>query len=144
MNRIHLSSRTAHRVLMAVVAATALTAPACDNRVSVSPTAPRWWDGVGPGNVGDRTLLISGNLRVEGGACVEATVLYDGLEIASARTVCPDAQGCADLALDYRVAGAVVVNREGLSLGGVTLPLGAQWARLRAGEAVTFEIEFTD
>ncbi len=82
---------------------------------------------------------------------------------------CPDVSGCAQLeltaaahsasghhpisfqvlrqsteAVDSLAQGTALVSREGLSLPGVTIPLGPKHARLRAGGVVTFEIEFRD
>ena len=95
-------------------------------------------------------------------------MLYVGLEVAGARSRCPDPSGCAELELaaevwtasghhtiafqvlrqsgdvvDYRAEGAVHVSRDGVNLGGVPLKLGPAHASLTAGEAVTFDIEFT-
>jgi hypothetical protein len=141
-----------------------LTVVACGD-VNVGPVAPEWPDP----EPGIRTLQISGELRAEEGSCLEATVLYDGQEAAGARVVCAKARGCATLelaatvrswaghhtisfqvlnqsqnAIDYLAEGTVVVDREGISLGGTSLPLKPTHAKLRKGGVVSFEIDLVD
>jgi hypothetical protein len=154
------------RVLQVLVCAGVLTIVACDNAVNISPTAPQWTN-IAP--VGSRSLQISGSLTAERGSCLEATILYDGRELADARATCPYPGGCAELELAattpsssghhtisfqilrqsqefiaYLAEGTVVVSREGLPLGGVTLSLGPAHAKLRSGGVVTFDLEFRD
>lgn len=171
MKRTGLSSEKGRRALRALgaVAAAALTTLACDNSMTFkAPTFPDWPDGpFSP--PGLRTVQIHGVLEVADGTCLEATVLYDGRELAGARARCPEPSGCAQLELgatvrseaghhtisfqvldqsrervDYIAAGSVLVSREGLSLGGAAMPLGPAHARLEAGGAVDFEVVFTD
>jgi len=149
-----------------------MTTLACDNSVNFkAPTMPEWpdWQDWPAGVPGTRTLQIEGALAIQDGGVLEATVLYDGLEVPGARSHCPQPAGCAELELeasvrsatgnhtisflvlqqsretvDYVAGGTVVVSREGLALGGVAMPLGPTHARLEAGGAVTFEVVFTD
>jgi hypothetical protein len=44
--------------------------------------------------------------------------------------------------IDYIVEGSVLVDRDGLGPGGVTIPLGPTYASLRPGDVVTFDIQF--
>lgn len=99
----------------------------------------------------------------------EATILYDGRELAGARTTCPHPGGCAELelavttpttaghntaslrmlrqsedAMDYVAMGTVLVSREDLSLKGVVIDLSSTHATLRAGDSVTFDLHFRD
>lgn len=167
MKRATFTRFAAGRALPVLVwAVAALTLIACDNDVTFSPTAPRF-PPIEP--VGDRTLQIDGTLTAERGTCLRATVLFDGKELAGARAACPEAGGCAELALaartistsgrhtisfmvldqsaaavEYLARGNVLVTRDGVSLGGVNLDLGPQSATLRRGESVTFEVVFTD
>lgn len=138
---------------------------ACDNSVEFSPTAPSF----APGPIGPRSLEISGSLTTETGSCLGATVLFDGRELADARTSCPNADGCVRLDLSavtpsatghhtisfevvgqsarrarYVAEGTVLVDREGLTLTSVPLILGPKSARLRAGESITFDLDFSD
>lgn len=162
MKRMRMSSPL-YRMLVLTWAAS-LTAVACDSSVSFNPTAPEF-PFAEPGS--GRNLQISGRLVTEQGSCLEATVLYDGMELKKARAACPKASGCAKLeleasllstsghhtisfqvlrqsaeAVDYRVEGSVLVRRQGMALAGDTIRLRPTSARLRAGEMVTFEIEF--
>lgn len=166
MTRTDGFTRSAARALQALVWAAALLLVACDNDVHFSPTAPRW-----PNDslVGDRSLQISGSLTAEGGSCLEATILYDGVELAGARARCHDPGGCAELELaatsrtragrhtisfrvlaqsaevvEYLGRGELLVTREGLSLGGARIHLGPERATLRAGESLDFEVSFVD
>ena len=169
MERKDLSGRTARRALRALVGVVALGALACDGSVNV--TGPSWpepseWSWSEPGT---RSLQISGSLETQDGACLEATVLYDGVELAGARSGCAEASGCALLqlngsassksgrhtisfkvlrqsqaTLDYVARGSVLVSREGLGLGGVAIPFGPKRARLGEGDALTFDVEFVN
>ena len=166
MRRAIRSSKNASRALRALVGVAALGALACDNSVSFTgPTVPE--SPVGS-RAGIRNLQIYGSLEARDGAFLEATVFYDGVELAAARSRCPE-PGCARLELQaqtpspsghhpisFRVlrqsretldsvgAGRVLVLREGVMLGGATLPLGPVRADLAEGGAVSFEVEFTD
>jgi hypothetical protein len=142
-----------------------LAAVGCDNDVEFGSLTPQWTNPA----LGERALQIAGSLEARDGSCLEATILYDGKELVDARAVCPGFSECARLELeaitrtldghhtisfqvlrqseeviDYLVEGTVLVTRDGLSLGGVTMPLEPTRASLRAGDVVTFDIEFTD
>ena len=148
-----------------LISAVALAAAGCSSDVTFSPTTPVWTNSLSE----IRTLTVAGSLTAENGACVEATVLFDGQELAGARTLCPDPKGCIRLEFEaiayspsgyhtisfqtlrqskeivrYVAEGTVLVSREGLSLGGATLNLGPSRARLRTGEAISFPVEFRD
>lgn len=156
------------RWLQALIWTAALTAVACSGDVSVGPVAPDWPDWP-DGWTGVRPLQISGTLEAEDGRCFEATVLYDGRELAQARSLCPQARGCARLEVEagvssiaghhtisfkilrqsqevvkYRIRGMARLSGEGLSLPGVEIPLGPESAALKAGESVSFGIDFID
>ena len=166
MRRASFSSENGRRALRALagVAVVALTTLGCDNKMTFeAPTMPDWSDW--PASVpGTRTLQIEGALEIQDGGVLEATVLYDGLEVPGARSHCPQPAGCAELELeasvvsatgnhtisfqvlrqsqeviDYRAEGTVLVNREDVNLGGVPFRLGPRHAQLEAGGAVTFE-----
>jgi len=155
----------AARVLVGMACFSAL---GCDNSMSFNPTAPQWPDW-NSSLAGVRTLEIDGVLQAQDGSCLEATVLYDGLEVPGARSRCPSPAGCSQLELttsfqstsgqhtiafqvlrqsrelaDYRAQGSVRVSREGVNLGGVPMRLGPTVATLAAGETVSFEIQFSD
>jgi hypothetical protein len=161
-------SEIGHRALRALVGLAFLTTLACDNSMNFNPAAPEWPDW-SQGVPGTRTLEIQGTLGIEDGAVLEATVLYDGLEVAGARSSCPRPAGCGELELeasvvsatgnhtisflvlrqsreisDYHAEGTVRVSRENVNLGGVPLRLGPTQASLEAGQAVTFEIQFSN
>lgn len=163
MKRASFSKRPARWVLGATVLVAALTAVACGNSMKFSPTQPDW-PLVEPQS--GRSLQISGTLVAEQGSCLEATVLFDGQEIEGARVICAKAKGCATLKMqaslitdvghhtisfqvlrqsaevvDYMAKGAILVSRDGLALGGVTLPLGPTPASLNPGGMVSFEFE---
>ena len=167
MRRASFWSQNGRRATKALVGLAFLATFGCDNSMNFNPAAPEWpdWSDAVPAA---RTLEIEGVLQIENGACHEATVLYDGLEVAGARSRCPDPSGCAELELaaevwtasghhtisfqvlrqagdvaDYRAEGTVRVSRDGVNLRGVPLRLGPAHASLTAGEAVTFDIEFT-
>ena len=160
-------SENGRRATKALVGLAFLATLGCDNSMSFNPVAPEWPDW-SDAVAGTRTLQIEGVLQIENGACLEATVLYDGQEVAGARSRCPNAAGCAELALEaevltasgphtisfqvlrqsrevveYRAEGTVRVSREGVNLGSVPMRLGPARAALTAGEAVTFDIQFT-
>ena len=142
----------------------------CNNSMNFNPVAPEWpdWQSNLPGT---RTLEIDGVLQIQSGACLEATVLYDGHEVPGARSRCPHPAGCAELELeaevltatghhtisfqvvrqsqevvDYRAVGTVLVHRGNLNLGLGDMPirLGPSLATLEAGGAVDFGIQFTN
>jgi hypothetical protein len=156
--------------LLVLVGAAALTLVACDNDVNFNPIAPAFPrlptspdpTPMGPG----RNLEIFGTLTAERGSCREATVLYDGRELAGARTVCPKVTGCAKLELsavvnstaghhtisfqvlsqssdpvDYLAKGRVRVSQEGLAMV-TTIRLDPTRATLRPGESVNFGVDF--
>jgi hypothetical protein len=171
MRRASFSSEDGRRALRAVVvgvaaAVVALTTLGCDNSMNFNPVAPDWpdWPAAVPGS---RTLQIEGTLEIQQGGVLEATVLYDGLEVPGARSRCPRPTGCAVLELetsllsasghhtiafqvlrqsqevmDYRAEGTVLVSRENVNLGGVPMRLGPTRARLAAGDTVTFDVQF--
>ena len=140
----------------------ALALGACNGDVEV--TAPPMPDITpGPGT-GAQYLQISGTLTAEG--CLEATILYDGQELAGARAVCGTKfGGCARLhlraasiprtdghhtiafqvirqsspVLDYQAEGEVRVEMDGGMV--MSVPLGPTWETLRTGESVSFEID---
>jgi len=159
-------SNRAQRGLILLACSLALVLAACDAEMNVSPTEP-WYPGFTA--LGERSLQITGSLQAENGSIVEATILYDGLELPGARARCRAQAGCSELGLsataltaagvhtisfevreqsaelvEYRAQGNVRVNREGLLYGGVNLALGPERAALRRGERVTFTIEFSD
>ena len=163
-----LSEYKRRRALGSLVALVAFVSLGCDNSMNFNPAAPEWPDW--PANVGARNLEIKGTLGVQSGAVLEATVLYDGLEVPGARSRCPRPAGCDVLELKasvgspsghhtisfqvlrqspevvgYRAEGTVFVSREGLDLGGVPyLRLGPRDATLESGGAVTFDVHFLD
>ena len=170
MRRASFSSKNGRRAAKALVGLAILTSLACDNSMNFNPVAPQWpdWQNLTPGT---RTIEIDGTLQVQDGALYEATVLYDGLEVPGARSHCPDPAGCTSIQLeatfltatghhsiafqvlrqsrevvDYRAEGTVVVSRENLDLGFEfpPIPLGPSNASLAAGDAVIFDIHFTD
>lgn len=166
MKRATSSYKSASRALRYVLWAAAMMLVACDNSVNFNPTAPEW-PPITP--LGERSLQITGSLTAERGSCLEATILYDGVELAGARTVCSEPSGCATqtlaaetqsssgrhmisfqvldqsaTAVDYLGQGEVLVTREGLQLDGVRIQLGPEQATLRRGDSVTFEVWFTD
>jgi len=146
--------------------ALALTAAACgDVKVDWTAPTPVFPNG---GAAGIRNLQITGSLTAEQGTCIEARVLFDGKEVPGSGIVCADASGCTrlDLAavttsesgrhtisfqvlrqpLDSTVYIAEVtirLTREGLPF---MLPISPTPVRatLKAGESVTFELNFTD
>jgi hypothetical protein len=150
------------------VAVAGLSGLACNNRTDITgPDLGEWEWPVGV--PGTRSLQISGVLEIQDGAVLEATVLYDGQELAGARSRCPERSGCAELELeasvlsatghhtisfqvlrqsqeviDYRAEGTVLVTREDVNLGGVPIRLGPRHARLEAGGTVTFDIQFAN
>lgn len=140
----------------------------CDNSMSFNPTAPQWPDW-NSSLAGARSLEVDGVLRTPDGSLLEATILYDGLEVPGARSRCANPAGCSQLELaatflsasghhtiafqvlrqsheiaDYRAEATVRVTREGVSLAGYPMRLGPKVATLAAGEAVSFDIQFTD
>lgn len=169
MKRIPISKKSKRWTLPALVLSVALTAFACDNDVNINPVAPalpHWTfpnaTTEGPG----RTLEISGSLTATEGSCIEATVLYDGEELAGGRTLCREESGCAKLelnadvdstsgrhtisfqvmsqspeAIEYIAEGKVLVTRENIPFA-MTLDLAPIRATLRPGERVTFEVDF--
>lgn len=166
MRTTNISKHPGRRVLWALVSVAALAAVGCSGKVSFSPTAPEWPI---PNPAGLRSLHISGSLTAADGSCLAATVLYDGQEIAGARTQCAEPAPCARFelealttsesghhtvsfqvlqqsqpAIDYMVQGSVLVTRDNISLPGVRMPLRPTRATLRTGEVVTYEIDFSD
>lgn len=164
MKRIGLTREHARRALPLLVAVAALTMTACDTEVTSSFSGPQW-----PGGVGERTLHITGSLTSNPGSCLEATVLFDGVELSEAQTVCPDSNGCSTLELaavtssgsghhtisfqvlsqtqtevEYTAQGEVLVTRDGLTFDGVRMGLGPRFATLRSGESVSFDVYFQD
>ena len=137
--------------------AAALSSIGCDNSVDVTapefPTlTPQW-----------QTFQIIGTLSAVQGSCLEATILYDGIELPGARTVCAQVGGCAQLELraghivatpgrhtiafqvlsqspllvEYLAAGEVVAE-----LGPADpVPFGPVRTTLEAGQRVTFEFD---
>lgn len=170
MNRANSCPSFPRRVLGVFACLAALTAVACDNDVNFNPTrpsvpfVPTWSNGaIAEG----RNLQIAGTLTAEQGTCLAATVLFDGEELSGARTTCPQASGCATLkvaarvqsdagrhtiafqvlrqspeAVRYRAEGTARVTRDGLPAITLTLPLGPTRTLLRAGESVSFDVEF--
>jgi len=141
----------------------------CSSEMNFSPTAPapqapRPYSS--PGAL--RTLSIIGSLTPQQGSCVEATILYDGQELGGARAVCGETSGCARLdlagvvrtasghhtisfqvlrqspeAVEYVAEATVRMSRDNLS-SVVTLGLEPARQTLRAGETVTFDVDFRD
>lgn len=159
----HRSSAAWQWGLLAVLAA--VLAGGCGD-VNVGPLSPT---PTSPGTgVGIRMLHITGTLTAEQGGCVEARVLYDGTPLPNSTVVCPDESGCARLALAgettttagrhtlalqvlrqqqdstvYLAEVTVRMTREGLTF---VLPLSPSPVRtaLRAGDAVSFALQFVD
>ena len=156
-------SRSTRRAFQALVWAAAMMLVACDNDLTFSPTAPTFpnFAPVGTG----RSVEISGSLTAAEGSCLEATVLFDGAEVAGARARCPNSRGCAEMDLDaithtspghhtisfrvlrqsseavsYSAAGRIQVSRDGLSMSS-TIPLEPRRATLRTGDGVTYDVE---
>jgi hypothetical protein len=141
----------------------------CDEAMSFNPVAPSF-DFSTPGTTlaGVRSVEITGSLTARDGSCIEATILYDGRELPGARTACAAANGCARLdltgvvqstsgrhtlsfqvlrqsteAVDYLAEATILVSRDGLAMV-LTLALEPTQAALRAGDAVTFAVDFRD
>lgn len=170
MKRTTFPGSLARRALPVLVLAAALAVVGCDNEVNFSPTAPTFSDlttipDVTSAGTG-RSLEILGSLGAKQGSCFEATILYDGEELAGARAVCPDGSGCARVelnagarstsghhtisfqvlrqspeAVNYLAEGRVLVSREGIPVV-MTIDLEPTRATLRSGESVTFEVDF--
>lgn len=163
MMRFVLSGGHARRALGLLLFSLALAG--CDNEMSFNPVAPSF-DTSALGTL--RSVDIVGSLTAEDGSCIEATILYDGRELPGARTTCGKASGCARLdltgvvqsavgnhtlsfqvlrqsseAVDYRAAATIIVSRDGFPMT-ATLKLEPQWAELRAGEALTFDFQFSN
>lgn len=146
-------------VLVILVATLALGA--CDHDIEI--TAPEFPGPTStPVTSADRTLEISVTLTALEGSCVEATLFYDGVELAEAHRTC--AEGCARLelsaltprtagehtlevrvlrqsrdAVDYRVAGEALIIG---STPRLSIPLGPTQETLRAGESVSYPLRF--
>ena len=160
MHRSYRPPRPGRRVLrLVMLLAATLALGACDHDIDI--TAPRIPDPTpGPDN---RTLEISVNLTALDGSCVEATLLWDGVELPGAHRSC--AEGCTRLdltastprsegvhtlevqvlrqspaAVDYMVAGDVVIA--GGPRLGFSMPLGPTHQTLRVGESVSYQLEF--
>ena len=160
-NQFHLPAR---RSLLVLLSAVALAVFGCDNDVNFNPTTPTFPDFT-PLDAG-RSLEISGRLTTAQGSCLEATVLYDGVEVVGARTQCPNPGGCNELELtavastqpghhtisfqvlrqspgvvSYSADGRVHSSRGGLSMA-FTIPLEPKRATLRSGESVDYDLQF--
>ncbi|MEJ2085114.1 MAG: hypothetical protein P8Y44_05465 [Acidobacteriota bacterium] len=165
MKKSNFSETIAAPAAWILLLAATLIASACDNSVNFTPTAPVWTDV----DSGVRALVISGELKADDGACLEATVLYDGEELVGARSICSKSAGCKRLqleaqtysasghhtisfkvlrqsrkAVNYEASTSILVTRENIALGGATLQPQPTQARLRAGESVSFDIDFSD
>jgi hypothetical protein len=170
MKRTTFLSSPARRALQVLVLAATLAVVACDNDVIFNPATPTFSDLTTFPNITStgqgRSLEILGSLTAEQGSCFEATILYDGEELAGARAVCPHGSRCAKLeltadarsisghhtisfqvlsqspeAVDYVAKGSVLVSREGIPMVR-TIDLEPTRATLRSGESVTFEVDF--
>lgn len=87
-----------------LILALALLLGACDNDVDVTgPELPDWT----PLPADFQSFRVFGTLTAEEGSCQEATILYDGRELAFARATCERPSGCAELGL---YAGSVAVR----------------------------------
>ena len=157
-----------HAPMLAILVA-GMVLTACDNQLNISPTVPTYSDfddSVG----GLRTLSITGTLAAEKRSCEKATILFNGAEIPGARSLCQEAEGCAELELagvisapaghhtitfkvlrqrvdsdEYLVTGSV--EFAGIDLGFLepfALELQPKRATLQPGEGVTYEIELLD
>ena len=140
----------------------------CDNEMNIGPTAPHVPQFSLTGNP-VWTLHISGSLEAANGSLLSATVFLDGREVDGARIQCEEVTGCKRLALeglvgtsfrghhpltfqvlrqtreidDYLATGTVEVSRvEAPSADPVVIQLEPIRAALRAGEGVTFDVEF--
>jgi len=138
----------------------------CDAGVEFNPVGPSYTPFAPLDS--ERSLEITGRLIAQDGACVEATILYDGREVPGARAECGSAHGCDRLELsgsvrsseghhtlsfrvlrqsrhtvEYRAEATIRVRREGMSFA-VTLPLEPARARLQSGESVSFDVHFVN
>jgi hypothetical protein len=163
MKQFVLFGGSARRALVLLVSSLALAG--CDNEMSFNPVAPSF-EFSPAGAV--RSVEIIGSLTAQDGSCIEATILYDGRELPGARAACAEADGCARLdltgvvrsasghhtlsfqvlrqspeAVDYLAEATIVVSRDGLPMV-LTLALEPTRAALRAGQTVTFDVEFRD
>ena len=80
----------ATRAVKVLVGLACLTTLACDNSVSFNPVAAQWPDWTSS-LAGARTLQVDGVLQIQDGSLLEATLLYDGLEVPGARSRCSNA-----------------------------------------------------
>jgi hypothetical protein len=109
-----------------------------------------------------QTFRIAGTVTAARGTLLEATILYDGLELPAARAVCDAPDGCTRLELEAGPIGATPGHHaiafrvlrqtpsvvEYLVEGEVRgelgpadpIALGPTRASLEAGQSVTFEI----
>ena len=161
------SHRARHTVFAMMLAAAVLLA-GCDSDTYRPPTAPDWKDLV-PQAGEARTVRIVAGLNALQGACLEGTVLFDGLELPDARTRCYRADGCKRLDLvatavteaglhtvslrvldqapeevSYLAEATLWVTREGISLPPLGVVLEPVRATLRSGETVDFELSLGD
>lgn len=146
-----------------LLAMTASMLIACNPEVTVSPTAAPMFN-IDPPPGASQRLRISGTFTTLNGACLEATILLDGRELAGARTSCPDSSGCDELvaeawtnvsrgrhtialkvvdqtpaAVDYVVRGVALT--EDTLLPEVVGQLGPTEATLRRGQSKSFVIQ---
>jgi hypothetical protein len=164
MHPSHHFRRGARGVLLILVSAAAVAVLGCDNDVNFQPSLGTFPDFT-PVNSA-RSVEISGRLTTTEGSCLEATVLYDGVEIAEARSQCPNPRGCGEMeltavtstspghhtisfqvlrqspeAVRYSADGSVQVARENLSMT-FTIPLERKTSMLRARESVSYDVQF--
>lgn len=163
MKRFDFSGRSVGRALLVAAFVAMLALLGCDNSMNFNPTTPEFR------RPGERSLDITGTLEAAGGACLEATILYDGEELPDARVRCARRRGCFELtlaastpsssgrhtisfqvleqsapAVEYVAQGSVLVDRDGIGLGGVNMLLGPKSATLGTGESLSFEFNLTD
>ena len=156
------NSRRSSAILL-LVAVTTLAA--CDNEVVVSPSVT----GIDFGPSSVVGVAIVANLTTDDPVCQEATLFYDGQELAGARTECVESSdGCAHLQIEanappyagphtigievlrqkrdvvrYHLNGEVLVQRSGIPPI-LVLPLEPKQRQLQVNDRVTYEVDIPD
>ena len=166
MNRPCESHRPAPRAALLPILAAVMVLAACDDDIELTappnPAPTQSWTS----SEWSETYQISGSLSAVHGSCLEATILFDGQELPSARAVCDAPGGCDRLELsataypstrghhtiafqvlrqspsvvEYLAQGNVFVD---LNHYDYDVRLGPTRKTLGAGESVTFDANFT-